>query len=100
MIITDTIECFVEEAICSLIRSSNLPLSVIVCGVSEATSLSRLDAHLNPTMAAEMKENPTWQTVVLKKYANDEEMLSKECLRHVEDNMIRYYRRAGILPNP
>jgi hypothetical protein len=51
-------------------------------------------------MAAEMKENPTWQTVVLKKYANDEEMLSKECLRHVEDNMLRYYRRAGISPNP
>ena len=97
VVIADGIECFLEESIRSLIRSSTLPLSVIIVGTN--TSLDKLDGHMNPGLAADMHYNPTWQTISLGRYANNESLISEECLELVEDNILTYYRRNGIKPN-
>ena len=84
---------------------TELPLSIIIVGVGKAdfSAMDELDAdevplfskRYNKKMAADIV-----QFVPFRDFQHNPMQLAKETLEEVPGQMLNYFRRKGIVPNP
>ena len=105
LIITDGQISDMQETIDQIVYGTELPLSIIIVGVGNAdfSSMDELDAdevplyskRFNKKMAADIV-----QFVPFREFQNNPMLLAKETLEEVPGQMLDYFRRRGITPNP
>ena len=105
LIITDGIISDLQKTIDEIVYGSELPLSIIIVGVGEADfdAMDQLDADEQPLYSMRYKKQMAAdivQFVPFRDFANNPMMLAKETLEEVPGQMLNYFRRRGIRPNP
>lgn len=84
---------------------TELPLSIIIVGVGSAdfSAMDELDADEVPLYSKRYKKKMSAdivQFVPFREFQNNPMMLAKETLEEVPGQMLDYFRRRGITPNP
>ena len=105
MIITDGQISDIEDTIDQVVYGSELPLSLIIVGVGSAdfSAMDQLDADEVPLYSKLYKKKMAAdivQFVPFREFANNPMMLAKETLEEVPGQMLDYFRRQNIQPNP
>lgn len=105
LIITDGIISDLQKTIDEIVYGSELPLSIIIVGVGSAdfTAMDELDADETPLYSNVYKKQMAAdivQFVPFRDFASNPMMLAKETLEEVPGQMLNYFRRRGIRPNP
>ena len=105
MIITDGQISDIEDTIDQVVYGSELPLSIIIVGVGSAdfSAMDQLDADEVPLYSKLYKKKMAAdivQFVPFREFANNPMMLAKETLEEVPGQMLDYFRRQNIQPNP
>ena len=105
MIITDGQISDIEETVDQVVYGSDLPLSIIIVGVGAANfdNMDRLDADEVPLYSQRYRRKMSAdivQFVPFREFANNPMALAKETLEEVPGQVLNYFRRKGILPNP
>ena len=105
LIITDGQITDMQQTIDQIVYGTELPLSIIIVGVGKAdfSAMDELDAdevplfskRYNKKMAADIV-----QFVPFREFQNNPMMLAKETLEEVPGQMLDFFRRRGITPNP
>lgn len=105
LIITDGLISDMEATVDQVVYGSELPLSIIIVGVGSAdfSAMDKLDADEVPLYSKLYKKYMAAdivQFVPYRKFANNPMMLAKETLEEVPGQMMDYFRRMNIHPNP
>jgi hypothetical protein len=105
MIITDGQISDLEATIDQVVYGSELPLSIIIVGVGSANfdAMDQLDADEVPLYSKTYKKKMAAdivQFVPFREFRNNPMMLAKETLEEVPGQMLDYFRRRNISPNP
>lgn len=105
MIITDGQISDLEATIDQVVYGSELPLSIIIVGVGSANfdAMDQLDADEVPLYSKTYKKKMAAdivQFVPFREFRNNPMMLAKETLEEVPGQMLDYFRRRNITPNP
>jgi len=105
LIITDGIISDMQKTIDEIVRGSDLPLSIIIVGVGGADfdSMDVLDADDEPLYSSRYKKYMSAdivQFVPFREFAHNPMQLAKETLEEVPGQLLGYFRRKGITPNP
>lgn len=105
MIITDGQISDMEATVDQIVYGSELPLSIIIVGVGSAdfSAMDELDADEVPLYSKLYKKKMSAdivQFVPFREFANNPMMLAKETLEEVPGQMLDYFRRRNITPNP
>ena len=103
MILTDGILDDMEKTINELVKSSSLPLSVIIIGVGKEdfSSMKILDADKDPLIDKEGKisERDLVQFVPFLEYQSDAKKLANEVLAEIPGQVIEYYENNNLKPS-
>ena len=103
MILTDGIIDDMKETIDELVKSSSLPLSIIIIGVGKEdfSSMEILDADENPLIDTEGKicERDLVQFVPFLKFQSDAKKLANEVLAEIPGQVIEYYENNNLKPS-
>ena len=88
-----------------MVRSSNLPISIIIVGVGgdDFESMDILDADENPLYSMRYKkymDADIVQFVPFRDFKHNPMMLAKETLDEVPGQLLSYMKRKNILPMP
>ena len=105
LIITDGVITDLQKTIDEIVYGSELPLSIIIVGVGSADfgAMDELDADEVPLYSNRYKKQMSAdivQFVPFRDFANNPMMLAKETLEEVPGQMLNFFRRKGIRPNP
>ena len=105
LIITDGIISDLQKTIDQIVYGSELPLSIIIVGVGDAdfSAMDELDADEVPLYSNLYKKHMAAdivQFVPFRDFANNPMQLAKETLEEVPGQMLNYFRRRNIRPNP
>ena len=105
LIITDGVISDLQKTIDQIVYGSELPLSIIIVGVGSAdfSAMDELDADETPlysTVYRKQMAADIVQFVPFRDFANNPMQLAKETLEEVPGQMLNYFRRKGIRPNP
>lgn len=105
LIITDGIISDLQKTIDEIVYGSELPLSIIIVGVGSAdfTAMDQLDADEAPLYSTTYKKQMAAdivQFVPFRDFADNPMLLAKETLEEVPGQVLSYFRRRGIRPNP
>ena len=105
LIITDGIISDLQKTIDQIVYGSELPLSIIIVGVGDAdfSAMDELDADEVPLYSNLYKKHMAAdivQFVPFRDFANNPMQLAKETLEEVPGQMLNYFRRRNISPNP
>ena len=105
LIITDGVINDLQKSIDQIVYGSELPLSIIIVGVGSADfgAMDELDADEVPLYSNRYKKQMSAdivQFVPFRDFANNPMMLAKETLEEVPGQMLNFFRRKGIRPNP
>ena len=105
LIITDGVISDLQKTIDQIVYGSELPLSIIIVGVGGADfgAMDELDADEVPLYSQMYKKQMSAdivQFVPFRDFANNPMQLAKETLEEVPGQMLNYFRRKGIRPNP
>jgi len=105
LIITDGIISDLQKTIDQVVRGSELPLSIIIVGVGGAdfSAMDELDADETPLYSQAYRKQMAAdivQFVPFRDFAHNPMQLAKETLEEVPGQMLGYFRRRGIQPNP
>ena len=88
-----------------MVYGSELPLSIINVGVGSAdfSAMDELDADEKPLYSMRYRKQMSAdivQFVPFRDFQHNPMMLAKETLEEVPGQMLNYFRRKGIVPNP
>ena len=105
LIITDGQITDMQETIDEIVYGTELPLSIIIVGVGNANfdAMDVLDADEVPLYSNRYQKKMAAdivQFVPFRKFQNNPMMLAKETLEEVPGQVLDYFRRRGITPNP
>ena len=105
LIITDGVISDLQKTIDEIVYGSELPLSIIIVGVGGAdfSAMDELDADEVPLYSQRYRKQMSAdivQFVPFRDFANNPMQLAKETLEEVPGQMLNYFRRRGIRPNP
>jgi hypothetical protein len=104
LIITDGEVNDMDQTIEQIIKSSTLPMSIIIVGVGEAdfTKMDFLDSDDKLLSLGSLKaERDIVQFVPFSKLKNSNpDALAEEVLREIPKQFMSYMKKKGILPNP
>ena len=105
LIITDGIISDLQKTIDQVVYGSELPLSIIIVGVGSAdfSAMDELDADEKPLYSMRYRKQMSAdivQFVPFRDFQHNPMMLAKETLEEVPGQMLNYFRRKGIVPNP
>ena len=105
LIITDGQITDMQETIDEIVYGTELPLSIIIVGVGNANfdAMDVLDADEVPLYSHRYQKKMAAdivQFVPFRKFQNNPMMLAKETLEEVPGQVLDYFRRRGITPNP
>lgn len=105
LIITDGVISDLQKTIDQIVYGSELPLSIIIVGVGSAdfSAMDELDADETPLYSSAYRKQMAAdivQFVPFRDFANNPMQLAKETLEEVPGQMLNYFRRKGIRPNP
>ncbi len=93
------------KTIDQIVRGSELPLSIVIVGVGDADfeSMETLDADIKPlfsTMFKKYMQRDIVQFVPFLQFNNDSFRLAKEVLQEVPGQLVDFFTRKNIYPNP
>jgi len=103
LILTDGEIHDMEQTINCLIKSAQLPLSVIIIGVGKAdfTNMVILDGDDGLFNADGVKaERDLVQFVPFREFQGNSELLAKRVLEEIPTQVVEYYTNQNILPRP
>mmetsp|Transcript_14602 Transcript_14602/g.16138 ORF Transcript_14602/g.16138 Transcript_14602/m.16138 type:complete len:293 (-) Transcript_14602:72-950(-) len=104
MILTDGAIHDYEKTVRQLVDASKLPLSVIIVGVGRADFDTMEDLDCDKGVLRDSYGNPAERDIVqfvpFRDCARDIDSLRKHVLAEVPHQLITYFRRRGIAPNP
>ena len=105
LIITDGVISDLQKTIDEIVYGSELPLSIIIVGVGGAdfSAMDELDADEVPLYSQRYRKQMSAdivQFVPFRDFANNPMQLAKETLEEVPRQMLNYFRRRGVRPNP
>lgn len=105
LIITDGIINDMQKTIDQVVRSSGLPISIIIVGVGsdDFESMDTLDADENPLYSQKYKkymDADIVQFVPYRDFRSNPIQLAKETLDEVPGQLLSYMRRKNIKPMP
>mmetsp|Transcript_14601 Transcript_14601/g.16137 ORF Transcript_14601/g.16137 Transcript_14601/m.16137 type:complete len:114 (-) Transcript_14601:72-413(-) len=104
MILTDGAIHDYRETVRQLVDASKLPLSVIIVGVGRADFDTMEDLDCDKGVLRDSYGNPAERDIVqfvpFRDCARDIDSLRKHVLAEVPHQLITYFRRRGIAPNP
>jgi vacuolar-type H+-ATPase subunit F/Vma7 len=105
LIITDGVINDLQQSIDQIVRGSSLPLSIIIVGVGDADfgQMDVLDADDEPLFSTKYKRHMASdivQFVPYRQFMHNPMLLAKETLTEVPTQLLGYFRRNGIRPNP
>lgn len=105
LIITDGIISDMQKTIDQIVYGSDLPLSIIIVGVGSAdfSNMDELDADETPLYSTRFKKTMSAdivQFVPFRDFQHNPMQLAKETLEEVPGQMLYYFKRKGIVPNP
>jgi len=103
LLMTDGAIHDMESTINCLIKSADLPLSVIIIGVGkdDFKNMNILDGDDGLVNAQGVKaERDLVQFVPFRDFQNGSEKLAEHVLEEIPDQLVRYMGRVGIKPNP
>ena len=94
----------IQPTIDEVVRASGLPLSIIIIGVGSAdfSTMEQLDADDAPLKSSSSvyATRDVVQFVPFNKYSRDNALLAKEVLKEIPRQMVNYFQRKNIKPNP
>ena len=102
---TDGIINDLDQTIDEVVRASQLPLSIIIVGIGQADfqQMELLDGDTNPLFSKKWQkynERDIVQFVPFREVKNDPVKLAKKVLEEIPKQLVGYYQKAGIQPNP
>jgi hypothetical protein len=104
LILTDGVINDFDASIQSMIQASTTPLSIIIIGVGNAdfSDMTRLDSDKELLSAGGRKaERDIVQFVSYNEFASKgSQMLSSHVLAEVPNQLLAYFTKRGVLPNP
>jgi len=93
-----------KQTIDRIVEATSLPISVIIVGVGEESfeNMVVLDADDDPLIDSKGKEmeRDAVQFVPFREVGNSASRLSKEVLEEVPGQLVEFFDKAGIKPNP
>lgn len=106
LVLTDGVITDMDQTISAIVAASELPLSIIIVGVGAAdfSAMERLDADTEPLRCGRTGKVMERDIVQFVPYAEFKsagpERLAMEVLEEVPGQMLSYFSKRGIVPNP
>jgi hypothetical protein len=102
LILTDGAITDVGETASQIIQASGLPISIVIVGVGQADfgNMDRLDGDGGLSSGGRSAKRDIVQFVPFRQFAHlDPSYLAKEVLKEIPEQMLSFFRTAGIRPN-
>ena len=104
LLLTDGVTHDLQQSIDLVVRASKLPISIIIIGIGNENfdNMRILDADDNPLFntAGEKSHADILQFVPYNQFMNDPFVLRTEVLKELPGQVVDFYRRMGIKPQP
>jgi len=94
-----------QETVDEIVKSSNLPISLIFVGIGDGdfSSFRKIDADITPlwsTQQEKFSERDCVQFIRFNDYRDSPGSLVREIMKQIPVQMTNYFRNANIRPNP